>query len=209
MTPQSSHELTITDVAHYPRPGLSDPRKLSFSPDSRYVNYLANANNSLVQQLWAFDPGTGAHTQLTGLDDATQPGDHTFTREEELRRERSRTRELGITDYAYAAKAVPPVLLVPSGGQLLVKHGDAPFHALPESAGAIAPQLSANGTHVAYVRDGELHVQDTSGGAVLTLTRDAAPGITNGLAEFVAQEEMGRGEGFWWSPDNAISHTSA
>ena len=31
--------------------------------------------------------------------------------------------------------------------------------------------------------------------------RDRGWGITNGLAEFVAQEEMGRGEGFWWSPD--------
>ena len=32
---------------------------------------------------------------------------------------------------------------------------------------------------------------------------DTAPrhGLTNGLAEFIAQEEMDRAEGFWWSPD--------
>ena len=25
--------------------------------------------------------------------------------------------------------------------------------------------------------------------------------MTNGLAEYIAQEEMGRHKGFWWSPD--------
>ena len=25
--------------------------------------------------------------------------------------------------------------------------------------------------------------------------------MTNGLAEYIAQEEMGRPEGYWWSPD--------
>jgi dipeptidyl-peptidase-4 len=28
-----------------------------------------------------------------------------------------------------------------------------------------------------------------------------AAGMTNGLAEYIAQEELGRREGFWWSPD--------
>lgn len=35
------------------------------------------------------------------------------------------------------------------------------------------------------------------------LTDDAGGTVTNGLAEFVAQEEMGRHRGYWWSPDSA------
>jgi dipeptidyl-peptidase-4 len=34
------------------------------------------------------------------------------------------------------------------------------------------------------------------------LTSGAGGGITNGVAEYIAQEEMGRSEGYWWSPDS-------
>src|SRR5581483_2927924 len=63
------------------------------------------------------------------------------------------------------------------------------------------PHLSRDGSLVAFARQGELHVVPTAGGKELRLTNDAAPGVTNGLAEFVAQEEMHRGRGFWISPD--------
>ncbi len=36
----------------------------------------------------------------------------------------------------------------------------------------------------------------------LALTSGATETIQHGVAEFVAQEEMGRHEGFWWSPDS-------
>ena len=35
------------------------------------------------------------------------------------------------------------------------------------------------------------------------LSKGAAEGLTHGLAEFIAQEELGRFTGFWWSPDGA------
>jgi dipeptidyl-peptidase-4 len=41
-------------------------------------------------------------------------------------------------------------------------------------------------------------------GAERRLTEGAGGGVTHGLAEFVAQEEMGRHRGFWWSPDATI-----
>jgi dipeptidyl-peptidase-4 len=39
-------------------------------------------------------------------------------------------------------------------------------------------------------------------GAEQKLTSGAGGTITNGAAEFVAQEEMDRDHGYWWSPDN-------
>ena len=57
---------------------------------------------------------------------------------------------------------------------------------------------------VAFVRDNELHVIDLSDKKDVQLTEGATDGLTHGLAEFMAQEEMGRSTGFWWSPDGAM-----
>ncbi len=73
---------------------------------------------------------------------------------------------------------------------------------MSNTEGAIDPQLSSDGSHVAFVRNGELNVLATNGtGEPRTLTSGAEDGVTNGLAEYIAQEEMGRHKGFWWSPD--------
>ncbi|MFL5734932.1 MAG: S9 family peptidase [Chloroflexia bacterium] len=197
-----AHRLTIEEVARFPRPGTAGPRKARFSPDGRRVVYLAGSGADLVQRLWAYEIESGKHVELAGEEVAASGrATHTFSREEELRRERSRTREVGITDYVYATDAEPPVLMIPSTGGLIIRVGDGPFVRLPGSEGNTAPQLSPDGTRVAYVREGELQVQATAGGEVTTVTQGAGEGITNGLAEFVAQEEMGRSEGFWWSPN--------
>ncbi|HEY0706535.1 MAG TPA: prolyl oligopeptidase family serine peptidase, partial [Polyangia bacterium] len=61
------------------------------------------------------------------------------------------------------------------------------------------------GDHVAFVRGGNVHVVSLAQGAppALALTQGASDQHFFGLAEFVAQEEMARFEGMWWSPDGA------
>ena len=56
--------------------------------------------------------------------------------------------------------------------------GHGAFERLEDSEGAIAPQLSPDGRRVAYVRQGELQVQDTAGGGgpVRTLTEGSGLG---------------------------------
>jgi len=68
----------------------------------------------------------------------------------------------------------------------------------------IDPKLSPDGSYVAYVQDCELYCVSTTTAQPRQLTFDARgqPNKTNGLAEFIAQEEMDRSEGFWWS-DNS------
>ena len=69
---------------------------------------------------------------------------------------------------------------------------------------ALDPQLSPDGAWIAYVRDAELYVVAAEGGAPRQITDGArGTGKTHGLAEYIAQEEMGRSHGFWWSPDSA------
>ena len=48
-------------------------------------------------------------------------------------------------------------------------------------------------------------VVPAAGGAARQLTFGAQEsGRTHGLAEYIAQEEMGRQQGFWWSPDEQL-----
>jgi len=45
-------------------------------------------------------------------------------------------------------------------------------------------------------------------GEEIAITTDGEGTILNGMAEFVAQEEMSRYTGYWWSPDDAyVAHT--
>jgi dipeptidyl-peptidase-4 len=207
--PSETNELTLARVAHYPLPGTNAPTSVRFSPDSRLVTYLWSAEATLVRQLWAFDVESGEARVLV-----TPPGegdsDATVSREEALRRERQRIRGFGVTHYAWARERA--VLLVPIQGELSVSDAaGTPLRRLESGGGAIDPKLNPAGDAVAFVRDGELWVLGLSEGEQCRrLTSGASePGptgervITNGLAEFVAQEEMGRPSGFWWSRDGS------
>jgi len=194
--------LTLAQVATFPRPGTVVPARLGFTPDGTGVTYLFSAEGSLVRSLWRYDIARGERTVLAGPPPAsTAEGE--LSREEELRRERARLRELGVTDYQFASKSEKAVLLVPGGGKLWASVAGAPVTEVPGSEGAIDPHLSPDGSMVAFVKDDELWVLPVSGGEPRKLTRGAEPGLTNGLAEFIAQEELDRDRGFWWSPDGS------
>lgn len=72
----------------------------------------------------------------------------------------------------------------------------------------IDPKLSPNGRFVAYVQDDELYCISTTASnppaqpRQLTFDARYCSNKTNGLAEFIAQEEMDRNDGYWWS-DNS------
>ena len=51
------------------------------------------------------------------------------------------------------------------------------------------------------MRDRNLWLRELDSGTERALTDTGSATLASGLAEFVAQEEMGRLEGFWWNPD--------
>ena len=201
----SINPITIEAVATYPLPGLAIPNTFAFSPDDALLTYLHSAERTLTQQLYACDVETGASWQL-----ATPPGagdqEQTLSLEEKLRRERARSRAVGVTRYALAKQGFR--VLVPLNGGIYVQDdesGNAPLRCLVSSDGAPAldPQFSPDGNSIAYVQDAELHVVSADGGEPVQHTAGArSTGRTHGLAEYIAQEEMGRSHGFWWSPDS-------
>ena len=85
----------------------------------------------------------------------------------------------------------------------MVRLADAGTTHLDTPPGVIDPRLSPDGSHVAYVADGALHVQDVATGTDDVLAAPDGPDVTWGLAEFIAAEEMDRMCGYWWSPDGA------
>ncbi|MGQ4443895.1 prolyl oligopeptidase family serine peptidase, partial [Streptomyces violaceoruber] len=72
----------------------------------------------------------------------------------------------------------------------------------PTPGPVIDPRPSPDGRHVAYVAQGALRVVGAEGDGDRALAEADGEGVTYGLAEFVAAEEMSRSRGFWWSPES-------
>ncbi|HET8626770.1 MAG TPA: S9 family peptidase [Thermomicrobiales bacterium] len=192
------------DVARQPLPGMTAPDRFAFSPDDRLVTFLWSPDRTLTRQLYAYDPATQTQRLLVA-----PPGGGTteenVSLEEALRRERQRQHAVGVTTYAWAERANR--FLVPLAEGIFVQDGaDAPLRRVVAAKGAplLDPQLSPDGQWVAYVQDAELYIVPAAGGEPRQVTRGArGTGRTHGLAEYAAQEEMGRSHGYWWSPDGA------
>jgi dipeptidyl-peptidase-4 len=195
--------MPIEEVAKYPLPGMAIPRSLAFSPDDDVITYLFSPEGSLTRQLHVFDPDTGSARLLVTASDAVMT-EEDIPLEEVLRRERQRQREVGVTQYAWARHASR--ILVPLHGDVYLLDGlDATLRKIVSNDGkpVIDPQFSPDGRQVAFVQDAELYVVGADGGEPRQLTQGARDaGTTHGLAEYVAQEEMDRHHGFWWSLDS-------
>ncbi|MFN2135722.1 MAG: alpha/beta fold hydrolase [Candidatus Promineifilaceae bacterium] len=192
--------LSPEDVATFPLPGTAVPSHFSFYKNR--IAYLYSRDGSLTRQLYVHDPRTGERRLLV------LPPDEGLTEEnvsleQALRRERQRQRGLGVTSYQWHKNGR---ILVPLNGGIYVQDGDgADLRALVTETDhpALTPRFSPDGEWIAYVQDAELYVLPAAGGRPRRLTFGArGTGKTNGLAEYAAQEEMGRAMGFWWSPDS-------
>ena len=174
---------------------------IGFTPDSSAVTWLHAADGGLVRSLWRIDVQSGERSVIAG------PGaDSPMSREEELLRERTRTRELGVSSYSWARESDLPVLMIP-GPTVRVSVDGEPLRELPGSEGALTPTLSPDGTQMSFVRGGELFVLDVDGRSEATqLTSGAEDGLTHGLADYIAQEEFGQLRGHWWSKDGRIAY---
>lgn len=199
--------LPFTDVARAPAPGMTHPTKIAFSPDGQVITYLQAAEGSLVRKLYGFDPATG-QSRLVLVPPGGGITEDKLSLEEKLRRERQRQLDLGVTHYAWAPSGPCMLLPFPDGLYLLEKLGAEPRRIISaENGPVIDPQFSPDGSWVAFVQGGELYAMPLAGGSVAGKARQlttgaAESGLTHGLAEYIAQEEMGRSSGFWWSPDS-------
>ncbi|MFM1885373.1 MAG: hypothetical protein RL026_530 [Pseudomonadota bacterium] len=211
--PAGAAELTLERLFAAPDLAGESLRGAQLSPDGRLVAYLRGAADDKDRQdLWAFDLGTRQHRQLVDARALLPPGGEQLSAEEEARRERQRSSALrGIVDYAFAADSRR--LLVPLGGDLyLYDLAAPPAQALRRLTDTPAyetdARFSPKGRYVSFIRDQNLVVIDLAESREIAVTRGATGTVSAGMAEFIAQEEMGRDTGYWWSPDESrIAYT--
>ena len=181
---------------------LGVPRAFQVAPDGGRITFLrSKAGGDPVTCLWEADVATGAERLIAdpralGADDENLPP------EERARRERVRETAAGIVAYA-TDKAGTLAVFALSGQVYAASLGDSgqPPRPVPAKTPALDPRPDPTGTRVAYVHDGALHVTHLETGDDLVVASE--DGVTFGLAEFVAAEEMGRVRGYWWSPDGS------
>ncbi|ANM32093.1 hypothetical protein ABI59_05135 [Acidobacteria bacterium Mor1] len=183
------------------RMGQPLTRSLRITPDGGKVLFLRSGGRNFENRLYEIDVAGGSERELLTADALLGGGNQTMTAEERARRERMRMVSRGITSFELGPDG--ETLLVPLSGRVfLVARRNGEFRELKLPTPAEDPRLSPDGKKVAFVHRGDLYVITVGSGEVRRLTDDADAATTNGLAEFVAQEEMSRYRGFWWSPDS-------
>ena len=198
-------DLPISRI--FSAPDLSGPslRAARISPDAQRVTFLqGKADDKDRLDLWEYNIRSG-RTRLLVDSRALVPDEGRLSDEERQRRERQRISALsGIVEYLFAPDGA--ALLFPLGGDLY-------YYDLRVPADKAARQLTKTtetetdakfsplGHYVSFIREQNLFVLDLRTGQERALTTDGGGAIKNGMAEFIAQEEMGRNTGYWWSPD--------
>ena len=205
--PAHAEKLTleaITGSAPLSGPTLTKPQ---IAPDGSRVTFLRGKDRDRNRlDLWEYDIASG-QTRLLVDSSVVLPGEEVLSDEEKARRERQRIAALsGIVDYQWSPDG--KALLFPLGGELyfydLTKSGRDAVRKLTNGGGfATDPKISPKGGFVSFIRDRNLWAIDLTSGEEVQLTRDGSDTIGNGVAEFVADEEMDRHTGYWWAPDDS------
>jgi len=174
------------------------PASARLAPDGRAALFLRAPPRGQAQALLETEAATGATRVL--LDPATEPG-RELTAEERARLERQHVTARGVTAF-HLSRDGRTVLAEAAGQVVLVDRASGAARRIPVADGAATPRLSPDGRKLAFARAGEIYVLDLASGRARQVTSGAEDWLSHGLAEFVAQEEMSRFEGFWWSPDS-------
>jgi dipeptidyl-peptidase 4 len=195
---------------------LGVPRAFQISPDGTRVTFLRTKDGAdPVTCLWEADAATGAERLVADPRELGADG-LDLSPEERARRERVRETAAGIVSYA-TDRAMRVATFSLSGQVYAADLGtaDPNVRPVPARVPAMDPRPDPAGRLLAYVHDGALRVAALAGDPAAgdPAAGDPGPGgdrvlageagVTYGVAEFVAAEEMERTRGYWWSPDGS------
>ena len=206
-----AHAERLTPERVFADPDLSGPRArgVKLSPDGGMATYLkAKPDDQRMTDLWGADLKGGAPRLLIDAR-ALIPKGRVLSEAEKSRRERQGVQSRGVVDYGWDEQG--RFILVPVEGDLwLYERQAGQVKRLTDTKGdEIDAKVSPKGGFVSFVRDDNLYVMPAAGGAERALTQDGSELQSWATAEFIAQEEMGRQTGYWWSPDDsriALTH---
>ncbi|NLU72112.1 prolyl oligopeptidase family serine peptidase [Streptomyces sp. HNM0575] len=181
---------------------LGAPRAFTVAPDgSRIVFLRSREGTDRANLLWVREPSGGREYVAADPGSLLGGAAEELSAQERARRERSREGSAGIVGYA-TDKAVERAAFALSGRLFAADLTTGDCRELETPVPVVDPRPSPDGTHIAYVAGGALRVVRSDGTGDRALASPENDGITYGLAEFIAAEEMDRGRGFWWAPDS-------
>ena len=222
------HPHFLRDFAQTRAFTLGRPARPQITADGSAVLFLRSPARSSEHHLYQLDvasgktelllrpedlPGEGSARELSAQERAQEQAQAQAQAQEQARLERQRITDTGFTSFQLSPDASARQVLIPNAGRLYLM--ERPGTVAPgrstvsvrlltaaDAPPAIDARFSPDGRWLAFVSAGDLYVLD------LTSERPTSRAITSGatgersfgLAEFVAQEEMARHEGFWWSP---------
>ena len=179
---------------------LGQPVSPQITPDGKAVIFLRGGARDPILRLYEFTIADGSVREVLTPEKLLQGAEEKLTAEERSRRERERQSLRGFISFQLS-KDGSKLLVALSSKLYVVTRADGHVTELP-SRNWIDPRFSPDGRAVAAVNGGELHVVDLETRTDVAVTSGASETLQHGTAEFVAQEEMHRHEGFWWSPDS-------
>jgi len=198
--PESADLRYFRELVETRNYSLGQPVSPQMTPDGKAVIFLRGGARDPVLRLYEFTIADANLREVLTPEKLLQGGEEKLTAEEKSRRERERQSLRGFTNFQLS-KDGSKILVALSSRLYVIARSDGRVTELP-GQNWIDPHFSPDGHAVAAVSGGELHVVDLETKTDKVLTAGASETLTHGTAEFVAQEEMDRHEGFWWSPDS-------
>ncbi len=193
-------KLTLERVFASPDLSGSAPRGVKLSPDGKLLTMLRGRDGEKDRfDLWALDTQSGEWRMLVDSEKVGSGAE--LSEAEKMQRERKRIGGLrGIVAYDWTPDG--KAILVPIDGDLYLARLDGSVERLTQTeASELNPAISPAGGYVSFVRDGQLWA-GALGEEAHAITPVEGETVHWGEAEFVAQEEMDRSTGYWWSPDD-------
>ena len=203
--PKSSPEMDTRFLRDYSETwGFSagHPTGVHLTPDGEAVLFLRSGPRDVVRNLYEMNTATGEVRGLIRAADLLAGAEEKLTVEEKARRERAREIGRGFTWYSLSEDG-EKILTGLSGRLYVIQRKSGEFAPLRDNpAGTpIDARFSPDGRYVSCIRSHDLYVTDLNTLEEKAVTTGGTADVTHGVAEFVAQEEMHRRTGYWWSGD--------
>jgi dipeptidyl-peptidase-4 len=202
MNTAQARDLSIERIFSSPSLSGVPMRSVAFSPDGERVTFLQGKAQDKDQfDLWQYHIKTGKK-QILVDSKVLQPDGEQLSAEEKARRERQRTASFkGIVEYSWS-KDGSQILFPLSGNLFVYKLENGSVQQITDSDDFDTDaRFSPAGQYVSFIRQQNIYVVNITTKQSKQLTFDGKDTLKNGMAEFVAQEEMDRDTGYWWSKD--------
>ena len=199
----SAQKLTIERIMSSPALEGATPRSIQLSPDGKRVTFIKGKQDNYERfDLWEYNIAANTTQMLFDSDDLHK-GNEALSDEEKARRERMRVYGSGIMSYSWSNDGT--ALLFPLAGDVFYfKLGSKNAQKLVDTpAFETDVKFSPKGNYISYIREQNLYVMNVTTGQETAITKQGGGDIKMGMAEFVAQEEMSRMTGYWWSPNES------